>query len=388
MNSFKMNIKMGDKAISKPKRKRTAFEDKDKEILCLILKQTEGGRLWKIIKEGTGTPHEKFVAWEKVTKLFNEATNNNCDRKQLRQMFERIKEKKKKTSDQLRLDQTKMERNFQKECQKTGGGPPPPDLPAEDGDEEYQLDFDDLTPVETDWNKFTEAEDRENIAPSNKNNRSEVQYPTPMSRPGSTGGRRPSSSMPAPRQGLSPSCSLSTSRALFLPSCSLPAPPPFSSPSFGIRSPSALGQVIRTSTNPSSLEFRRISTFSPTVLNEELPEVNINRVEMFTTNSKEALVVEAVHEPMKKVKKTVKKKMNMNEEAGIYYSEMLVIQKKLARLKERVFLRKLRVEKLKEKLLVKQLNQEGGSVPELIDSDVFNDEDEDLNSEEEFDQED
>ena len=109
---------------------------------------------------------------------------------------------------------------------------------------------------------------------------------------------------------------------------------------------------------------------------------------MFTTNKKEALVVEAVPEPTNKVKKTVKKKMNMNEEAGIYYSEMLVIQKKLARLKERVFLRKLRVEKLKEKLLVKQLNQEGGSVPELIDSDVFNDEDEDLNSEEEFDQED
>ena len=155
-----------------------------------------------------------------------------------------------------------------------------------------------------------------------------------MSRPGSTGGRRPSSSMPAPRQGLSlsPSCSLSTSQALFLPSCSLPAPPPFSSPSFGIRSPSAAGQVIRTSTNPSSLEFRRISKFSPTVLNDELPEVNINRVEMVTTNSKEALVVEAVPEPTNKVKKTVKKKMNMNKEAGTYYSEILVIQKKLAKL--------------------------------------------------------
>ena len=88
-------------------------------------------------------------------------------------MFERIKEKKKKTSDQLRLDQKKMERNFQKECQKTGCGPPPPDLPAEDVDEEYQLDFDDLTPVETGWNKITGAEDREN---------------TPMSRTGSTGG--------------------------------------------------------------------------------------------------------------------------------------------------------------------------------------------------------
>ena len=90
------------------------------------------------------------------------------------------------------------------------------------------------------------------------------------------------------------------------------------------------------------------------------------------------LVVEAVPEPTNKVKKTVKKKMNMNEKAGTYYSVMLVIQKKLARLKERVFLRKLRVEMLNEKLIVKQLNQEGGSVPELMDSDFFNDEDEDL----------
>ena len=74
-------IKMADNAISKAKRKRTAFEEKDKEILCVILKQTDGGRLWKIIKEGTGIPHEKFVAWEKVTKLFNETTNNNCYKK-------------------------------------------------------------------------------------------------------------------------------------------------------------------------------------------------------------------------------------------------------------------------------------------------------------------
>ena len=59
-------IKMGDNTISKPKRKRTAFEDKDKEILCLILKQTDGGRLWKIIKEGTGTPNESLSPGRKL----------------------------------------------------------------------------------------------------------------------------------------------------------------------------------------------------------------------------------------------------------------------------------------------------------------------------------
>ena len=77
--------------------------------------------------------------------------------------------------------------------------------------------------------------------------------------------------------------------------------------------------------------------------------------------------------------------MNMNEEAGTYYSEMLVMEKRLFKLKERFLLRKLRVEMSKEKLLMKHLIQEGGSVPELMDSDLLND---DLSSDDDFDEED
>ena len=77
---------------------------------------------------------------------------------------------------------------------------------------------------------------------------------------------------------------------------------------------------------------------------------------------------------MKKVKKSNKKKVNMNEEAGTYYSEMLVMEKRLSKLKERVLLRKLRVEMLKEKLLLKHLKDEG---PEEEDDDDDDEEDND-----------
>ena len=87
-------------------------------------------------------------------------------------------------------------------------------------------------------------------------------------------------------------------------------------------------------------------------------------------------MVEAAPEPVKKVKKSNKKKVT---------SEMLVMEKRLSKLKERVLLRQLRVEMLKEKLLMNHLIQEGGSVPELMDSDLLND---NLSSDEDFDEED
>ena len=77
----------------------------------------------------------------------------------------------------------------------------------------------------------------------------------------------------------------------------------------------------------------------------------------------------------------------MNEEAGTYYSEMLVMEKRLSKLKERVLLRKLRVEMLKEKLLLKHLIQEGGSVPELMGDEGPEEEDDDDDDEEDNDDE-
>ena len=71
-------------------KKRTTYQKNDDEILAHVIKNAEGGRLWKIIKEGASTAQQKFVAWETVTKLFNKATGYDLDRKQVRTKFQRI----------------------------------------------------------------------------------------------------------------------------------------------------------------------------------------------------------------------------------------------------------------------------------------------------------
>ena len=45
---------MADNAIFKAKRKRTTFEEKDKEMLCLILKQTDGVDCGRLLKRELG----------------------------------------------------------------------------------------------------------------------------------------------------------------------------------------------------------------------------------------------------------------------------------------------------------------------------------------------
>ena len=55
---------------------RTNLEKRDAEILRTM----DGGYVWKVIKEGVGTKQEMFLAWEKVTKLFNETTCKDLTR--------------------------------------------------------------------------------------------------------------------------------------------------------------------------------------------------------------------------------------------------------------------------------------------------------------------
>ena len=66
----------------KYRKTRTNLEKKDADILCQILKTLEDGHIWKVIKERVGTKQEMFLAWEKVTKLFNESTDRDLTRQQ------------------------------------------------------------------------------------------------------------------------------------------------------------------------------------------------------------------------------------------------------------------------------------------------------------------
>ena len=146
----------------KYRKTRTNLEKKDADVLCQILKTLEDGLIWKVIKEAVGTKQEMFLAWEKVTKLFNESTDRDLTRQQVRAFYQRIKSKKKEAADKKRLE----EREFNRSCQKTGGGPGPSTLPEVDGDSDLILDLDDIAPVDTNWNQFMGSkDDLENVPP-------------------------------------------------------------------------------------------------------------------------------------------------------------------------------------------------------------------------------
>ena len=150
-----MSNKMNTLGSGKPRKTRTNLEKTDGDILCQILKTLDDGHVWKVIKEGVGTKQEMFLAWEKVTKLFNETTGKDLSRQQVRAFYQRIKAKKKEAADKKRLE----EKEFHRSCQKTGGGPGPSTFPEIDGDNDLSNDdFDDIVePVETNWNQFMGA---------------------------------------------------------------------------------------------------------------------------------------------------------------------------------------------------------------------------------------
>jgi hypothetical protein len=360
---------MNENESTTPKRKRTPFENREKEILCQILKETDGGRVWKIIKEGIGTSHEKFVAWEKVTKLFNEATGKNCDRKKIRGLFDRIKCKKKQNHD--RDSQERGERNFSRACGLTGGGPSPLVPPVPDGDDD--LNFDDLDPTPTQFNSFTPAYD--NMSPSTP-----MPPRTPF-RPTSTG---PMFRFPAPspfRYGTPPpglrTCSPASPSQISSEEDSTPshtselpdlhyvpifrATPTSSSPSRQRARPPAEKAAVPSGTAAAAASSSGTSSAAPA---SQMNQTEVPRIDLITAGERTSIqVVEEV--PPKKSKKGTKK--NMNETAIDYYSEMLKIQKNLAELKGRVLKRRERVEILKERLLMRQLEKEGGTVPEWVD---------------------
>jgi hypothetical protein len=349
--------------VSTPKRKRTSnFEDREKEILCQIIKETDGGRVWKMIKEGTGTNTQKYLAWEKVTKSFNQTTGKNCTRKKVRDLFDRIKKQKKQDHDRVSLD--RQERNFSKACGVTGGGPPPQVPPEPDGDEDT-LVFNDLEPTTTQFNVFTPAHDTGHMPPSNP------RLPRPQFRPPSSNG--PRFRFPAPSPFTQPlrvrTCSPTSPSQIFseeeessenseLPNLHyvpIRTTPPSSSPSLShhMGGPPS-GEAAASSPAPAPAEVVDIITGGERISVE---------------------AAEAREPPPKKSKKGTTK--NMNETATDYYSEMLKIHKKLAVLKEsvlkrreKVLKRRERVEIIKEKVLMNRLVKEGGTVPEGMSDDM------------------
>ena len=302
-------------------KKRITYQKNDDEILAHVIKNAEGGRLWKIIKEGASTAQQKFVAWETVTKLFNNATGYDLDRKQVRTKFQRIKNKKKKEADKKRLE----ERQYTRSCLATGGGPGPSSMPDNDGDNETDLSFNE-EPTDTTWNSFTSsAVDRENIPPQSRNTPSTPQVPNPVFRqPGGLRVRFPLR-LDSP---LDPMAPLATSRQA------------------GQRE-NAQGQGQQGTQVDAGVSR---------------DQTGLEQILLVTENG--AHSVKEVPNPaqtQKTMNKKVVNKKDMNDAATNYYTEMLIIQKEVSLKKIELLEKKIKNETLKEEMLKKQLGKEGGS---------------------------
>ena len=154
------------------KKKRSKIEDKDKAMLLNILKTKDNGRIWKTITEGTSTTQSRYDAWEAVTTSFNAAAQKDLTRYQVRNIFQRLKQKKKAEHDQKVID-----RQINKSCSKTGGGKGPLIPEFEDGDN-LDLEFHDLNPIDTNFNRMVRPNFRSDVQSSCS--RAEIPTPSPV----------------------------------------------------------------------------------------------------------------------------------------------------------------------------------------------------------------
>ena len=386
------------------KRRRTNIDERDKQLFVSILRELDGGKIWKIIKEGTSTNQTRYDAWERVTKEFNEATGKGLNREQVRAMYMRIKDKQKKKKDAKAID-----RDFRKSCSTTGGGRGKSPPPENDGDdyEEFELDLNE-EPTVTDFNCLVRPEhriqfqnrtqlrevsnDRVQASPEDRvmvrnenrvinghenrglegnenrvldGNEYRVQVRTDdssvvshedslMVRPGNSsqlgfeqvegfGSTRPSFRF----RGLA------TSPAVTPPQ----------------RTPLSARPAARTNAweSPSAAPFtppgpRPRSSSGQRFHDSPAESLDDIHVDLYNVEDGEHVRVDAVGEEPPSKSKKQSKKSNMNEEASKYYSGMLEMRKKITEQRMKVLRRKERVEILREKILKKTLEKLVGRV--------------------------
>ena len=144
---------------SQDKRKRAPnMEEGEKKPFLDIFKQADGGKLWKVIYEGSANKTELHDVWQKIDEIFSRETHKPFNYAQAKAKWGCIKAAAKKKYDTAAID-----REFKKQCSKTGGGAPPQIPPSMDADEE-QLDFDDLEPTATNFNQLVRPLDRMSVS--------------------------------------------------------------------------------------------------------------------------------------------------------------------------------------------------------------------------------
>ena len=134
---------------------RVNYSNADKDIFMDIMKNADGGKLFKVVMSGTTTNDMKHRTWQRVSELFKNNTGLEVNTEQCRRLFTRMKAEEKQRHDY------EINKSFMSQCSKTGGGPSPDVPPEIDGDQidtASTLDF--LDPTKTPWNSLTTAEQK------------------------------------------------------------------------------------------------------------------------------------------------------------------------------------------------------------------------------------
>ena len=108
---------------------------------------------------GTTTNDQKHRVWQKIYEIFKSETNVDLGTEKCRKLFQRLKAEEKKKHDET------INKQYMKECSKTGGGVGPSPPPQIDGDDiNTEIDFCD--PTETSWNSSVTFEEHKKEPPS------------------------------------------------------------------------------------------------------------------------------------------------------------------------------------------------------------------------------
>ena len=93
---------------------RDTFDQREKDMFWNILRTRNAGKIWKILTESKSN-QARHDAWVIVAQSFSGAISKDFTVDQAKQLFKRIKEKKKKDH-----DSQAVEREFRKHCSSTG----------------------------------------------------------------------------------------------------------------------------------------------------------------------------------------------------------------------------------------------------------------------------
>ena len=354
-------------------------DESENRLFVDILKNASGGKLWKIITQGTSKRQESHDVWVTAASIFSRESGTEMTWKQAKSKWFRMKEISKKKADKAHAD-----REFKKLCQRTGGGPAPIQPPLEDADEDNDLDLGllaDVEPMETTFNMLVRAQDRMtsraggSVAPSSScaTSSQTTQHSTPQSQTTGTYPHVPHAS----HQHSTPQSQITGTH----PHASHPLPTPshhapqiyrrFSPgsvpPSSSMAGITARGSLtgrecgsentiinkIRTRQNPAEGGKENESVEDDEIEDLDLPDLDDGEQILIIDGEGQRRVVEkSVPETPKTAPKKSKKK-TVNEEGANYFSRMLDIQEDLY--KERVKVFSLKKCWLKKKIENEQL---------------------------------